>query len=131
MSPSLIEERVQTSLERLYLRQMVIEVDRLCSEASQAEWSYLEFLDRLLEAEINARWERNITLKKRWAHLPFHKTMADFDFSFQPSLDRKQVNELFTLRFVTSAENVLLLGPPGVGKPTSIHYPFSDHGTPR
>jgi DNA replication protein DnaC len=116
MPASLTEERVRTGLERLYLRQMATEVDRLCAEASQQELSYLEFLDRLLEAELNARWERNITLKKRWAHLPYHKTMADFDYGFQPALDKKQVNELFTLRFIAQAENVLLLGPPGVGK---------------
>src|SRR5207249_4768196 len=47
---------------------------------------------------------------------PYHKTMADFDYAFQPSVDKKQVAELLTLRFLAQAENVLLLGPPGVGK---------------
>jgi DNA replication protein DnaC len=116
MPPALIEERVRLSLERLYLRQIAVDLDRLSAEASRAELSYLDFLDRLLETELHARWERNVFLKKRWAHLPFHKTMADFDYSFQPSLDKKQVAELFTLRFIDQAENVLLLGPPGVGK---------------
>ena len=50
------------------------------------------------------------------AHFPSHKTLEDFDFGFQPSVDRKFVMELATGRFVAQAENVLLFGPPGVGK---------------
>ena len=48
--------------------------------------------------------------------LPFHRTLEDFDFSFQPSIDERQVKELATLAFVSEATNILLLGPPGVGK---------------
>ena len=52
----------------------------------------------------------------RLAHLPFQRTLDDFDFGFQPSIDKRQVKELATLGFVHDAANVLLLGPPGVGK---------------
>ena len=116
MQPVLVEERVRQGLERLRLMQMAQVLERVCDEASREETSYLAFLDRLLEAEQNARWERNVEMKLKLSHLPFRKTMVDFDYSFQPSLDKKQIAELMTLRFLEQAENVLLLGPPGVGK---------------
>jgi DNA replication protein DnaC len=116
MRTGLLEERVRLGLDRLRLRQMALDLDRLCAEASQSNASYLEFLDRLLDAEHTARTDRNILMKTRFAHLPYHKTLTDFDFAFQPSVDRKQIAELRTLRFIEHAENVLLLGPPGVGK---------------
>ena len=52
------------------------------------------------------------------AHLPFHRTLEQFDFAFQPSIEERQVKELANLAFVAEATNILLLGPPGVGKPT-------------
>lgn len=116
MPPALIEAQVRDRLERLRLRHMATVLDRVCAEASTGERSYLDFLDRLLEAELAVREERGVETKTRLAHLPFRKTLADFDFSFQPGVDKQQVQELFTLRFITAAENVLLLGPPGVGK---------------
>ena len=63
-----------------------------------------------------ARRERYLTTRTRMAHLPFRKTLEQFDFSFQPSIDERQVKELATLAFVAEATNLLLLGPPGVGK---------------
>lgn len=80
--------------------------------------SYLDFLDRLLQAEQSARNERTVEITTRLARLPDHKTMADFDYAFQPSVDKKQIAELLTLRFVEEAHNVLLLGRPEVGKLT-------------
>ena len=50
------------------------------------------------------------------AHLPFQRTLEQFDFAFQPSIDERQVKELANLAFVSEATNILLLGPPGVGK---------------
>jgi DNA replication protein DnaC len=116
MQPSLLDERVRLELERLRLGQVAAVLDRVCAEASQDNRSYLEFLDALLQAERAARYERNVQIKTRLARLPYHKTMADFDYRFQPGVDKKQIAELLTLRFVERAENVILLGPPGVGK---------------
>jgi len=116
MPPLLVEARVRDRLERLRLRRMAAVLERVCEEAGRTSASHLDFLDRLLEAEQLAREERAIETKTRLAHLPYRKTLADFDFTFQPGLDRQQVQELFTLRFIEHAENVLLLGPPGVGK---------------
>ncbi len=116
MAPILVEERVRESLERLRLGRMAEVVGRVCEEASRESLSYLDFLDQLLQAEQRARHDKNVEVKTRLARLPYHKTMADFDYGFQPTLDRQQIAELMTLRFVESAANVLLLGPPGVGK---------------
>lgn len=113
---SLAYERVQTHLERLKLRRMTELLDPIAEQASKESLSYVEFLDRLLEAEAAGRAERRLLAKTRLAHFPFHKTLADFDFNFQPSVDRKQIQELATLRFLAHAENVIFLGPPGVGK---------------
>jgi DNA replication protein DnaC len=88
----------------------------VAEEAARAEWSYVAFLDRLLEAELSGRYEREVAMKTKLAHFPVVKTLDQFDFSFQPSVPEKQVRELATMRFVAHGENVLLLGPPGVGK---------------
>lgn len=84
--------------------------------AGKEEPSYAQFLCDLLEAEVTARQDRVLSTRLRVAHLPYQKTLEQFDFAFQPSLDRRQIRELETLRFVQEASNVILLGPPGVGK---------------
>jgi cytochrome P450 len=91
-------------------------LDSLAEEAAKAKWTYLEFLDQLLTAEIAARTERDITMKTKLARFPFVKTLEQFDFAYQPSLNERQIKESATLRFVAQGENVLFLGPPGAGK---------------
>lgn len=113
---SVAYQRVQMHLERLKLKRVAELLDPISEQATKESLSYLDFLDRLLEAEAASRAERRLLAKTRLAHFPFQKTLADFDFSFQPSIDRKQIQELATLRFLANGENVILLGPPGVGK---------------
>src|SRR5207302_2724231 len=74
------------------------------------------FLEELLSCEVEARRSRYLRARLQLAHLPFVKTFEQFDFSFQPSIDERQIRELRSLRFVHEASNVILLGPPGVGK---------------
>ena len=74
------------------------------------------FLERLLAVEVAAVEERRRASLARFASLPSPFTLADFDFSAQPSVDPKLIAELATLRFVDDATNVLFIGPPGVGK---------------
>lgn len=121
MTPSsgaaaLTYERIQAHLEQLKLARMAEHVDALAEEAANKEWTYLAFLERLLDMEVSARYERDVTMKSKLAHLPFHKTLDQFDFSFQPSVNERQLRELATMRFLAHGENVLFLGPPGVGK---------------
>ena len=73
-------------------------------------------LAELLGVEVAARRERYLTTRTRLAHLPFQRTFEQFDFGFQPSIEERLVKELANLAFVAEGTNVLLLGPPGVGK---------------
>jgi DNA replication protein DnaC len=109
-------ERLLRSCERLRLRVIPSRYEALSEEAANGEWTYIDYLERLLEEEAAARQERAIAMKTRMAHFPFLKTLDQFDFSFQPSLDRKLIKRLSTLKFVEECENVIFLGPPGVGK---------------
>jgi DNA replication protein DnaC len=77
---------------------------------------YLDFLEQILEAESQAKHSRNVRLKTQWAHFPYNKGLDQFDFAFQRSVDERKLRELAGLAFLERKENVLLLGPPGVGK---------------
>src|SRR6185437_15513035 len=73
-------------------------------------------LEALLGAQITLRNNRRLQAAMRSSRLPVVKTLTDFDFSFQPSIKREQIDSLHTLGFVERKENVIFLGPPGVGK---------------
>lgn len=107
---------VQENLERLKLSQALCALDRLAEEAAQGQWSYIEFLGRLLEEELAARQARRLAFKQRLAHFPWVKTLDQFDFAFQPSVEEKKIRELASMRFVEQADAILFTGPPGVGK---------------
>jgi len=109
-------EQARAYLEQLNLTEAAGVLDSRLEMAAQKELSYADFLVDLLSIEAAARRERYLKTRTRMAHLPFHRTLEQFDFSFQPSIDERQVRELATLTFVTDAANVILLGPPGVGK---------------
>ena len=109
-------EHLQAVLERLKLTRVPERLDQLAEEAAKESWTYVEFLDRVLDIEVSARVERDVTMKTRLARFPFVKTLDQFDFSFQPALNEAQIRELAMARFVAHGENILLLGPPGVGK---------------
>lgn len=109
-------ERVHSHLQALTLTEADALVESHLEQAAQAECSYADFLADLLQAEVDARRSRRIRTRLNMAHLPYHKTLAQFDFPFQASIDERQIRELQTLRFLHEANNVILLGPPGVGK---------------
>ena len=78
--------------------------------------SVIEVLDHLLSEEVKSKRSKRYETKLKCAGLPFRKTMEEFNFSFQKSIDRSVIDDLMILRFVHNRENVVLLGPPGVGK---------------
>ncbi len=108
--------RVQAALSSLQLTTMAQHLDDLTQQAAVHNWSALEYLDQLTQVEVCARFERDVQRKMRQARLPFFKTLDQFDFAFQPSVNERQIRDLVGLRFVTITDNVLFLGPPGVGK---------------
>jgi DNA replication protein DnaC len=109
-------ERLQGTLNALGLKAVEARLEGLLEQAAKQEPSYADFLDELLGCEIDARRSRYLRARLQLAHLPFLKTFDQFDFTFQPSIDERQIRELRTLRFVHEASNVIFLGPPGVGK---------------
>ena len=109
-------EKARQHLETLGLKQAVEVLDNTLDSASSRQLTYPEMLADLLEAEVTARRERYLSTRTKLAHLPFQRTLEQFDFAFQPSIDQRQVRELANLAFVAEAANILLLGPPGVGK---------------
>lgn len=112
----IIRARVTDSMQRLRLRSAAERLDAVLGEAARKEPTYLDFLDGLLREELDAKQKRRVTMGIKIAHFPVVKTLEEFDFKFQPSLDAKLVRELATGHFIAQAENVLLFGPPGVGK---------------
>jgi DNA replication protein DnaC len=92
------------------------QLDQIAQQAAAASWSYSHFLGRLLEPELAARRQRVIDTCLHFSGLPWIKRLSDFDFAFQPSIDRTLVEELATGRFMSEGRNVIFQGPPGVGK---------------
>jgi DNA replication protein DnaC len=112
----IIRARVTDSMQRLRLRSAADRLDAVLAEAARKEPTYLDFLDGILREELDAKQKRRVTMGIKIAHFPVVKTLEEFDFKFQPSLDAKLVRELATGHFIAQADNVLLFGPPGVGK---------------
>jgi len=113
---SLQMERLRSHFERLKLTHSISVVETIAEEAAEEKISYLEFLERLLEREVEDKYQRNVKLKTQWARFPFLKGLSDFDFSFQPSVDKRKIQDLAQCRYLENGENVIFLGPPGVGK---------------
>lgn len=109
-------EQLHATLSALGLTAVEARLESLLERAAQEESAYADFLQQVLRTETDARRQRYLKTRLQLAHLPYLKTFAQFDFSFQPSIDERQIRELQTLRFVHEASNVILLGPPGVGK---------------
>jgi len=103
-------------LEKMKMGHLADQLDVVCEQAAKKELDYKEFLTNALDAEWKGRHQKGVETRLSFARLPWVKTIDQFDFAFQPSIDRKVVRELAGLSFVERAENVILLGPPGVGK---------------
>lgn len=112
----LTSERLQDNLLRLKLSRAAEVLDTVAEQAKENKSSYFSFLDHLLEEEVAAKEKRRIQTAMKTAGLPVAKTIEEYDFSFHPQLDQKEVMELFDLSFISDKENVIFLGPPGVGK---------------
>ena len=109
-------ERVTRHLTRLKLVATRERLDGLLQEAARKELGYMDFLDLVLSEEAQSKDLKRTRMGIQIAHFPVVRRLEDFDFSLQPSIDPKLIRELETGRFIANGENVLLLGPPGVGK---------------
>ena len=116
MTPGSDYQRLRAHLSFLRMTAAAEALPGLLDEAAKAKMGNQAFLEQLLAIEVAAVDERRKASLARFASLPSPFTLADFDFAAQPSVDPKLIAELGTLRFIEDATNVLLIGPPGVGK---------------
>lgn len=127
----LTSTRIQQAAERLGLTHLPDHVMALVTRAQTEQLGYFDFLDLVLGEEVELREQRRFRNALKLSGLPHHKTLAEFDYTFQPSLEPRRIKDLASLGFVETRSNIALLGPPGVGKkPTSrSHWP-SPHARP-
>jgi DNA replication protein DnaC len=109
-------ERVRAMLADLKMPGALEAVDTVLHGVDSGAFTGAEAIEELLSAQIRLRNDRRLQAAMRSSRLPAVKTLADFDFTFQPSIRRDQIESLHELGFLERSENVILLGPPGVGK---------------
>ena len=109
-------ERLRAQLADLKMPGALEALDEILRQLDGGTLPAPAAIEALLGAQISLRNNRRLVAAMRSSRLPAVKTLADFDFSFQPSLKREQIDSLHTLGFLERRENVVLLGPPGVGK---------------
>ena len=112
----LIKERVGEHLDRLRLVRIKEIFSEVLDHAQAENRTYLDVLDHLLSEEVAVKEDRRLKTALKIAGLPFEKTIEEYDFSFHPDMDKRAVMNLFELSFIPARENVIFLGPPGVGK---------------
>ena len=109
-------DRLSQACQRLRLHRVDTDLCTLLEQAAKRELGYADFLDEVLGLELAAKQSKHLAMWISMARFPFQKSLEVFDWSFQPSIDPKIIKELATGRFIAEGANVLLLGPPGVGK---------------
>jgi len=109
-------EKLMVDLKKLRLPAMIEMLDSYVKQAASNSMSYMDFLSGLVSEEVRHKDQRSVQSRIKSARFPVLKSLDDFDHAFQPSVNRKKLEELSSLRFIDNRENILFLGPPGVGK---------------
>lgn len=110
------DERIQNACEQLTLKAVADHYAVLAQEAVRDDCSFSDYLEQCLKAELSARRLRSQTMLARIASFPVIKLLDDYDFRFAKGAPRKAIQDLASLAFIERQENVILLGPSGVGK---------------
>lgn len=92
------------------------QLEQLLSQAEANDVSYLQFAETLIMHEHNQRNSKRIEQNRKRAAFPVHKTLEEFDYRFQTTINKREINSLLDFGFVDNRENVVFIGPPGVGK---------------
>ena len=116
MSDSHTLERIHENLVKLRMFSSEAVVDSQLEQAASKGSPLVEVIDTILDQEVKSRRASAIDTRTRLSGIPVKKTLDEFDLTFQPSIDKAMFDDLKTLRFVHNADNLILLGPPGVGK---------------
>ena len=116
MQAQLTYERVRSALDQLSMSAALASLDNVLELARIDELQPVDVVDRLLDFELKARHDRRVETNLKFAGLPYRQRLDAFDFDAQPSVDPQLIVRLASLSFLDDGANVLLLGPPGVGK---------------
>ncbi|KNC64421.1 istB-like ATP binding family protein [Yersinia pestis 14735] len=109
-------QRLMALAGQLQLESLISAAPALSQQAVDQEWSYMDFLEHLLHEEKLARHQRKQAMYTRMAAFPAVKTFEEYDFTFATGAPQKQLQSLRSLSFIERNENIVLLGPSGVGK---------------
>ena len=111
-----LKHQLTPQLKHLRLSGILETLEARHRQAIDGKWSYIEFLERLLQDEVERRGQKQLNLRLRRAALATTKTLETFDFSFNPTLNRQQLLALAAGDYIRDKRNVILCGPTGVGK---------------
>lgn len=111
-----LKHQLTPQLKHLRLSGILETLDARNRQAIEGKWSYVEFLSRLLEDEVERRAQKQLTLRLRRAALNTTKTLETFDFAFNPTINRQHILALAACDYIREHRNVLICGPTGVGK---------------
>lgn len=111
-----LKHQLTPQLKHLRLSGILETLDARHRQAVEGKWSYVDFLERLLQDEVERRSQKQLQLRLRRATLDTTKTLETFDFTFNPSLNRQQLLALAVGDYIRQKRNVVLCGPTGVGK---------------
>jgi DNA replication protein DnaC len=110
------EQKASEGLATLGLEVAHAQLDSVTQKAAADSWSYSHFLGYLLDGELAQRHRKTVEMSLQFAKFPVLKRLEDFDFAAQPSIDKRLIEELATGRYLHEGRNLVLLGPPGVGR---------------
>lgn len=111
-----LKHHLTPQLKQLRLSGILDTLEARHRQALDGKWSYVEFLERLLEDEVERRAQKQLALRIRRGGVASAKTLEEFDFSFNPNINRQQVLHLASGEYLRQKRNVLICGPSGVGK---------------
>lgn len=111
-----LKHQLTPHLKHLRLSGILETLDDRHRQAVEGKWSYIEFLERLLQDEVERRGQKQLNLRLRRATLTTTKTLESFDFGFNPTINRQQILALAAGDYIRDKRNVILCGPTGVGK---------------
>lgn len=109
-------DNVARKYRGLYLSAIAQGLEQMLEQAEANAVSYLHFAETLIEQELQQRNGKRIEQNKRRAGFPVYKSLDEFDYVFQTTISKREINSLLDLRFIDNRENVVFIGSPGVGK---------------
>jgi DNA replication protein DnaC len=111
-----VYEQLKDDLGYLQLGRAAERFAVLAEQAKSEGWSHVDFLAKVMAEQVSATTNRRLAARMRYARFPYRRTVEEFDFEFQPTLDKKLVADLASLRFIAENRPLLFLGQPGCGK---------------